>query len=59
MFLNFNVVDFNPETIIVKEGENINNIFLISFIFLASKVYYVKHLTTASTGNALTIYRLH
>lgn len=29
MFLNFKSVDFNPETIIIKEGEDINNIYLL------------------------------
>ncbi|WP_455757533.1 cyclic nucleotide-binding domain-containing protein [Sulfurimonas sp.] len=29
VFLNFNVVEFNPEAIIIREGEIINNVYLI------------------------------
>ncbi|MGB5866966.1 MAG: cyclic nucleotide-binding domain-containing protein [Arcobacteraceae bacterium] len=29
VFLNFNVVDFNPEAIIIREGENLKNVYLI------------------------------
>ena len=29
VFLNFNVIDFNPEAIIIREGENIKNVYLI------------------------------
>ncbi|MEA3290629.1 MAG: cyclic nucleotide-binding domain-containing protein [Campylobacterota bacterium] len=29
VFLNFNVVEFNPEAIIIREGENIDNVYLI------------------------------
>ena len=29
VFLNFNVVEFNPEAIIIREGENLKNVYLI------------------------------
>jgi len=29
VFLNLNVIDFNPEAIIIREGEHINNVYLI------------------------------
>jgi len=29
IFLNFNLIEFNPEAIIIREGENIQNVYLI------------------------------